>query len=275
MLAQICADSLGVDPASIDVVMGDTGAIAMGIGASASRQAVNAGSSALVASREVAEKLRGLAAGRLEAAPDDIELMGGSARVRGVAALSVGFPELANAVYGTPGYALPAGASPGLEATAALPFDALSYANGCHVAEVEADPETGRVAILRYAVVHDCGRMINPLIVDGQVRGGVAHGLGNAILERIAFDGDAQPLTATLADYMIPGAADLPPIEIRHLESPSAHNPLGVKGVGESGTVPATAAVAAAIEDALAPFAVEVTEVPIRPDALARMCREA
>ena len=250
MLAQICADSLGVDPASIDVVMGDTGAIAMGIGASASRQAVNAGSSALVASREVAEKLRGLAAGRLEAAPDDIELMGGSARVRGVAALSVGFRELANAVYGTPGYALPAGASPGLEATAALPFDALSYANGCHVAEVEADPETGRVAILRYAVVHDCGRMINPLIVDGQVRGAASRtAWANAILERIAFDGDAQAAhTATLADYMIPGAADLPPIEIRHLESPSAHNPLGVKGVGESGTVPATAAVAAAIE---------------------------
>ena len=275
MLAQICADSLGVDPASIEIVMGDTGAIAMGIGASASRQAVNAGSSALVASREVADKLRALAAGRLEAAPDDIELADGRARVRGVAALSVGFAELANAVYGTPGYALPAGASPGLEASAALPFDALSYANGCHVAEIEVDPETGHVAILRYVVVHDCGRMINPLIVDGQVRGGVAHGIGNAMLERIAFDRDAQPLTATLADYMIPGATDLPPIDVRHLESPTAHNPLGVKGVGESGTVPAAAAVAAAVEDALAPFAVEVTEIPIRPDALARMCREA
>ena len=275
MLAQICADCLGVDPASIDVVMGDTRAIAMGIGASASRQAVNAGSSALVASREVADKLRALAAGRLEAAPDDIELAGGSARVRGVAALSVGFAELANAVYGTPGYALPAGASPGLEATAALPFDALSYANGCHVVEVEVDPETGRVEILRYVVVHDCGRMINPLIVDGQVRGGVAHGLGNAILERIAFDRDAQPLTATLADYMIAGAAELPSIAIRHLESPSAHNPLGVKGVGESGTVPAAAAVAAAVENALAPFAVEVTEIPLRPDALARAVAQA
>ncbi|MCY4548022.1 MAG: xanthine dehydrogenase family protein molybdopterin-binding subunit [Defluviicoccus sp.] len=273
MLAQICADRLGVDPGSIDVVMGDTGAMAIGIGASASRQAVNAGSSALTAAGEVADKLRSLAALRLEAAPDDIELVGGSARVRGVAALSVGFGDLANAVYGTPGYALPAGAAPGLEATAALPFDALSYANGCHVAEVEADPETGHVAILRYVVVHDCGRMINPLIVDGQVQGGVAHGIGSAILERIAFDREAQPLTATLADYMIPGAAELPPVAIRHLESPTGLNPLGVKGVGESGTVPAAAAIAAAVEDALAPFAVEVTEVPIRPDALARMCR--
>ena len=255
--------------------MGDTGAMAIGIGASASRQAVNAGSSALTAAREVADKLRTLAAGHLEAAPDDIELVDGSARVRGVAELSVGFGELANAVYGTPGYALPAGASPGLEATAALPFDALSYANGCHVAEIEADPETGHVAILRYVVVHDCGRMINPLIVDGQVQGGVAHGIGTALLERIVFDGEAQPLTATLADYMIAGAAELPPIAIRHLESPTGLNPLGVKGVGESGTVPAAAAVAAAVEDALAPFAVEVTEIPIRPDALARMCRAA
>ena len=270
MLAQICADGLGVDPASIDIAMGDTGAIAMGIGASASRQAVNAGSSAFEAAREVADKLRTLAAGHLEAAPDDIELVDGAARVRGVAELSVGFAELANAVYGTPGYALPAGAAPGLEATRAVPFDALSYANGCHVAEVEADPETGRVAVLRYVVVHDSGRMINPLIVDGQVHGGVAQGLGNAMLERIAFDSEAQPLTATLADYMIPGAAEMPPITVRHIESPTAHNPLGVKGVGESGTVPATAAVAAAVEDALAPFAVAVDEVPLRPDALAR-----
>ena len=270
MLAQICADSIGVDPGSIEVVMGDTGAIAMGIGASASRQAVNAGSSALLAAREVADKLRTLAAGRLEAAPDDIELVDGRAQVRGVADLSVGFPELANSVYGTPGYSLPAGAAPGLEATAAVPFDALSYANGCHVAEVEADPETGRVAIVRYVVVHDSGRMINPLIVDGQVQGGVAHGLGNAILERIEFDRDAQPLTTTLADYMIPGACDLPSIAILHLDSPTGHNPLGVKGVGESGTVPAAAAVAAAIEDALASFAVEVDEVPVRPHRLAR-----
>ncbi len=269
MLAQICADSLGLDPAAVEVVMGDTGAIAMGIGASASRQAVNAGSSALQAAGAVADKLRTLAAARLEVAPDDVELAGGRAQVRGVADLSVGFSDLANAVYGTPGYALPAGAAPGLEATAATPFDALSYANGCHVAEVEVDAETGRVAIVRYIVVHDCGRMINPLIVDGQVRGGVAQGLGNAVLERIAFDGEAQPLTATLADYMIAGACDLPRIAIRHLESPTAHNPLGVKGVGESGTVPATAAVAAAIEDALAPFAVEVNDIPVSPDRLA------
>ena len=270
MLAQICADRIGVDPGSIEVIMGDTGAIAMGIGASASRQAVNAGSSALEAAGEVADKLRTLAAGRLETAPDDIELVDGRARVRGVAELSVGFQDLANAVYGTPGYALPAGAAPGLEATKAVPFDALSYANGCHVAEIEVDPETGRVEIVRYIVVHDCGRMINPLIVDGQVQGGVAQGLGNAILERIEFDRDAQPLTTTLADYMIAGACDLPSIAIHHLESPTDHNPLGVKGVGESGTVPATAAVAAAIEDALGPFAVEVNEVPVRPDVLAR-----
>ena len=158
--------------------------------------------------------------------------MDGRARVRGVAELSVGFQDLANAVYGTPGYALPAGAAPGLEATKAVPFDALSYANGCHVAEIEVDPETGRVEIVRYIVVHDCGRMINPLIVDGQVQGGVAQGLGNAILERIEFDRDAQPLTTTLADYMIAGACDLPSIAIPSPRIADRSQPAGRQGGG-------------------------------------------
>ena len=270
MLAQICADRLGVAPGEIEVVAGDTTAIPYGIGASASRQAVNAGSSAFQASVAIEDRLKSLAAAKLEAAPDDIELVGGRARVRGVAALSVGFGELANAVYGTPGYSLPPGATPGLEETAAVTFEALTYANGCHVCEVEVDADTGHVAIRRYIVVHDCGRMINPMIVDGQVEGGVAHWLGNAILEWMGFDAEAQPLTATLADYLIASAPEMPRIAIRHFESPSDHNPLGVKGVGESGTVPATAAAAAAIDDALRDFGVRISEMPVRPQDLAR-----
>ena len=270
MLAQICAERLGVAPAEIAVIAGDTAASATGIGASASRQAVNAGSSAHLAAVALEDRVKRLAAGVLEVAPDDVELAGGRARVRGVAALSVGLGALAEAVYGTPGYSLPAGAAPGLEETAAATFDSLSYANGCHVCEVEVDAETGRVAVRRYVVVHDCGRMINPMIVDGQVVGGLAHGLGNALLERMGFDEQAQPTTTTLADYIVTGAVEMPRAAIRHFESPSDHNPLGIKGVGESGTVPATAALAAAVEDALLPFAVRISETPVDPADLAR-----
>ena len=269
MLAQIAAEPLGMAPADLRVIAGDSTVSATGIGASASRQAVNAGSSARLAAEALADRVRRLAAGRLETAPEDIELAAGRARVRGAAALSVGFGELANAVYGTPGYALPQGARPGLEESAAPVFDALTYANGCHACEVEVDAETGRIAVLRYIVVHDCGRMVNPMIVDGQIAGGVVHGLGNALLERMVFDSDAQPLTATLADYAAAGATTVPRIAIRHIESPSDHNPLGIKGVGESGTVPAAAAVAAAVEDALRPYGIQVSEVPIDTAALA------
>ncbi len=275
MLAQICADRLGAAPDDIAVILGDSAAVPTGIGASASRQAVNAGSSAHLAAGVLADRVRALAADMLEAAPADIELAGGRARVRGAPQLAVGFDALASAVYGTPGYALPTGAQPGLEETAAVPFTALAYANGTHVCEVEVDVETGRIEVLRYLVVHDCGRMINPMIVDGQIVGGVVHGLGNALFERMAFDSEAQPQTTTLADYLLAGAAETPRIAIRHLESPTDHNPLGIKGVGESGTVPATSVVAQAVENALAGYGVRISETPIAPQEILRQIARA
>jgi carbon-monoxide dehydrogenase large subunit len=150
-----------------------------------------------------------------------------------------------------------------------------AYSNGTHVAEVEVDIATGQVRVIRYCVVHDCGRVINPVIVEGQIQGGVAHGIGNALLERMVYDDHAQPLTANLADYMLPFATDVPRVEIQHLESLSPLNPLGVKGAGEGGTIPAPAAIIAAIEDALGPFGIAIEQTPIMPVCLIELLRES
>jgi carbon-monoxide dehydrogenase large subunit len=273
MLAQVTANLFGVAIEDVHVVAGDTAAIALGHGASSSRQAVTAGSSAFLAAREVRDKARRIAAHLLEAAEEDLEFDGGRVRVKGTDA-SVGLADLANAVAGTPGYAMPGGLEPGLEATRSFVVEQLTYPNGSHVVEVEVDPDTGAVEIVRYVVVHDCGRMISETLVDGQVLGGVAHGIGNALFERMGFDASAQPQTTTLADYLMPTAAELPRLEISHQVSPTPFNPLGVKGVGESGTVPAAAAIIAAVEDALRPFGVTVAETPILPERLVELIAE-
>jgi carbon-monoxide dehydrogenase large subunit len=167
-----------------------------------------------------------------------------------------------------PGYAMPGGLSPGLEATSYFLPSQSTYCNGTHVAEVEVDPETGAVRIVRYTVAHDSGRLINPLVVDGQVEGGVAHGIGNALYEWMRYDQQAQPLTTTFADYLLPLAGDVPALTLAHLETPSPLNPLGLKGAGEGGTIPAAAALIAAIENALAPFELRLAECPITPERI-------
>ena len=267
-LAQICAEQLGVAVDEVSVTAGDTAAVSLGLGAFASRQAVTAGSSVHVAAAAVRDKALTVAAHLLEAAEDDLELAGGRIRVRGVADLSVGLGDVARAVQGVPGFALPGGVSPGLEACAAFTPDTLTYCNGTHVAEVEVDPETGAVAIVNYVVVHDSGRLINPMIVDGQICGGLVHGLGNALFERMRFDDSGQPVTTNFAEYLLPTAPDVPAIDLSHMESPAPGNPLGVKGAGEGGTIPAPAAIASAIEDALAPFGVHIAELPVTPDRI-------
>ena len=141
--------------------------------------------------------------------------------------------------------------------------------------EVEVDAATGEVKILRYVVAHDCGRLINPLLVDGQIRGGVAHGIGNALHEHMRFDSEAQPVTTNYADYLLPGATDLPSIEVIHLETPSPLNPIGVKGAGEGGTIPATACVISGVEDALAPFGVTLNEHPVSPQRIVELIGKA
>jgi len=260
----------------VTVVTGDTAVIPMGIGTFASRIAVNAGSSVYVASKEVREKIVKLASNLLEAAPDDLELAGGRVFVKGMPSRGVTFAEMAHiAVGGMPGYTMPGGLSPGLEATSYFLPSQSTYCNGSHVAEVEVDVETGAVRILRYTVAHDSGRLINPLVVDGQVEGGVAHGVGNAFFEWMRYDESAQPLTTTFADYLLPVAADVPAVTLAHLETPSPLNPLGLKGAGEGGTIPAAAALIAAVENALEPFGIRLTGSPITPERILELLRSA
>jgi carbon-monoxide dehydrogenase large subunit len=274
-LAQICAEELGVRPEHATVVAGDTAAAPLGLGAFASRQLVTAGSSVLLAAKAVAAKARALAAHLLEAAEHDLELRDGQVRVIGAPDLAVGLGELARVLKGAPGYPFPPDLEPGLEARSTFRTDALAYANACHVAEVEVDVETGGVRVLRYVAMQDSGRLINPLIVDGQVRGGVVHGVGNAVLERMGYDEAGQPLTTTFQDYLLATSVEAPPIETFYRESPSPLNPLGVKGAGEVGTIPTAAAVVSAIEDALTPFGVRISEVPVSPQRLVELIASA
>ncbi|HEY6863613.1 MAG TPA: xanthine dehydrogenase family protein molybdopterin-binding subunit, partial [Burkholderiales bacterium] len=275
MLAQVVAEQLGADLANVTVTTGDTAAIALGLGGSNSRQTVTAGSSAHVAAVKVREKTLAIAAQLLEAAAEDLEIAGDHVRVKGVPDMKVSLAKIARSVAGTAGFTLPGGISPGLEATEHVVIDDMAHANGTAVAEVEVDIETGRVDVLRYVSVHDCGRMVHPTLVDGQIAGGTAHGIGNALYEWMGYDADAQPVTTTFADYLLVTATEMPRVEIAHQESPSPLNPLGVKGVGECGVVPVTAAIASAVEDALAPFGVRVTQTPMLPAQIAAMIEEA
>src|SRR5262247_25345 len=258
-LAQICASELGLQAQDITVVPGDTGGVSLGLGAFASRQTVTAGSSVLLAARAVADKAKRVASHLLEAAEHDLELADGEVRVQGAPQLAVKLAEIARILQGAPGYGFPPGIDPGLESDIKFRTDALAYANGCHVAEVEVDIETGWVCIARYVALHDSGTLINPMIVDGQVHGGIAHGIGNALFEWMGYDETGQPVTTTFADYLLPTAREVPRMETIYRQTPSPLNPLGVKGVGEVGTIPAAAAVISAVEDALRPFAVRIT----------------
>ena len=274
-LSQIVADQVGCRMQDIIMAAGDTTAISQGVGAFASRQAVNAGSSALVAGKSVREQVIALAARVLGVAHDEIDLDDGHATARGGNRPSISLGELARLAQGMPGFSLPAGERPGLEHTAYFAPPQASYCNGTHVAEVEVDPFTGGVSITRYTVAHDSGNVINPLIVDGQVQGGVAHGIGNALFEQMQYDGAAQPLTTTFQDYLLPGACDVPACSIEHVETPNPLNPLGVKGAGEGGTIPAPAAIIAAIEDALSPFSVRFAQMPLTPNRIVEELRKA
>jgi len=274
-LAQICAEELGVTPDMVDVVMGDTGAMPRGAGTYASRIVVVAGSSVRIASREVVGKLKALAAAKFKVDPESLEVLDGKVRITGTQGDEVSFADLAKMVSGMPGFVLPPGVAADLEASSYFAPAQATYSNGSHVAEVEVDAETGLVTILNYVVVHDCGTVVNPMLVDGQVQGGVAHGVGNAILERMVFDTEGNPLTTTFADYLMPTAEIVPDCKIIHMESPTPLNPLGAKGAGEGGTIPAPAAIIAAVEDALKPFGIRITEAPISPERIIALIAQA
>ncbi len=279
--AQVVADELGADVADVEVISGDTRRFAWGVGTFASRGAVTAGNAMHVAARAVAEKAKKIAADHLEAAPEDLELVGGSVRVKGspdraipLAAVAVlsnpvryafgGGTEAATqfAARARPGPPLREGEEPGLEATGYYSPPGSTWASGCHAAYVRVDPKTFRLEILKYVVVHDCGRVINPLVLQGQIEGGVAQGIGGAFYERLAYDSDGQLRNASFMEFLMPYATEIPDIEIDHIETPSPLNPLGVKGAGEAGVIPVGAVLASAIEDALG---VPVTEMPQSP----------
>jgi aerobic carbon-monoxide dehydrogenase large subunit len=209
-----------------------------------------------------------VASSMLEVSPDDLELVGGAVRVKGVPGLSRTLKQIAHALDGVAGFALPANVTPGLAAATDYQPPALTYTNGAHVVEAEVDAETGRVRLTRYVVVHDCGRMINPMMVEGQIHGGVVHGISATLLEWMRYDAHGQPLTVTFADYLLPTSDVVPNIEIHHMESPTPLNPLGVKGAAESGTIGAPAAIVSAIEDALRPLQVRITDLPVTPARL-------
>jgi aerobic carbon-monoxide dehydrogenase large subunit len=261
--AQICADTLGIPFEHVTVVGGDTAAVPFGVGTFASRSGVTAGNSIADAANAVRAKVVTAAAALLEAAEADIEIEDGRVFVRGAPATAVPLARVVQAAI--PTFARPGVASADFDAIAYHHVPTVTYASAVHVAQVEVQPDTGAVRLLRYVVAHDCGTVINPIIVEGQVHGGVAQGVGGAMFEEIAYDADGQLLSGTLMDYVVPRADDLPPIECVHLEYPSPRNPLGTKGLGEGGAISPPAAIANAIDDALAPLGVRVTATPALP----------
>lgn len=273
-LAQLIGDELGVDPASVRIVHGDTDRTPYGWGTFASRSLVISGGAVKLAAGRLRAKLAAVAAAELEAAPEDIVISGGRAAVKGAgAAAGVDVAELARIAYHA-SHRLEAGMSPGLAETAT--YDpAGTFSNACHAAVVEVDRETGGVRIERFVVVEDAGVLINPMIVDGQLHGGVAQGIAGALYEEIVYDEDGNILTGSLLDYLPPTMAETPEIEIHHLVTVSDATLTGAKGLGEGGTIGAPAAVINAVSDALRPLGVEVNETPATPSRLRRLIRQS
>jgi carbon-monoxide dehydrogenase large subunit len=261
--AQITADALGVPIEWVTVIGGDTAAVPFGVGTFASRSGVTAGNSIADAARQVRGKLVEAAAALLEAAAADVEIEDGRAFVRGAPTSAVDLGRVVQASI--PTFAKPGVVTPDFEASSYHHVPTVTYASAVHVAQVEVDPGTGYVKLIKYVVAHDCGKVINPVIVEGQVHGGVAQGVGGALFEEMAYDAEGQLLTGTLMDYLIPTSMDLPAIDTVHLEFPSPRNPLQMKGVGEGGAISPPAAIANAIDDALAPFKVRITDTPASP----------
>jgi carbon-monoxide dehydrogenase large subunit len=264
-LGQIIADELGVPLDAVTVLSGDTAMVPYGGGTWASRGMPIGGSATLLAARALGDKIRRLAAALLEAHAEDIELGDGRASVRGSPDRGLGFGELARTVHFRSNALR--GLEPSLEATVHYANPAAwTFTNGAHLAMVEVDVETGKVRVLKYVAVDDCGRIVNPALVEGQIAGGIVQGIGGALWEHCAYDAAGQLLTTTLMDYAVPTAVDIPPIEVHHLETPAPGLAGGFKGAGEAGTTGAPAAILNAVNDALAPFGVMITEQPITPE---------
>jgi aerobic carbon-monoxide dehydrogenase large subunit len=272
-LTQVIADELGALPEDIRIVQGDSAAVAHGTGTYASRSAVLAGGAATLACRELRDKAARAAAHLLQASPGDIEAADGRLTVAGKGSF-VTFRQLAKAVYSSMD-GLPREAREELEVTKTYDSVFGTTTSATHIATVEIDPQTFKVELLPYYVAEDCGRLINPMIVDGQVHGAVAQGIGAALYEEVVHDENGQILTASLADYVIPAASEVPPIHVAHLESESPQTVGGFRGMGEGGTIGAPAAIANALADALSPLGIEIFELPVTPERLFRLIEAA
>ncbi|MGH9025512.1 MAG: xanthine dehydrogenase family protein molybdopterin-binding subunit, partial [Acidimicrobiia bacterium] len=266
-IAQVVAEELGVDFDSVKVVQGDTAEAPFGPGTGGSRTAVMVGGATRRAAGEVRAKVVEVASHLMEAAPADLEVKGGVISVRGTPARAVPFAEVARIAYLEPD-ALPDGVEPGLEAsvrfTSEQPF---TWSNACHLCTVEIDRATGLVEVLRYIVSEDCGVMINPMVVEGQIAGGVAQGIGGVLYEHFVYDEEGNPLTTTFLDYLVPTAAEMPELEYGHVETAS-NMPGGHKGMGEGGAIGSPPAVFNAVADALAPLGVRPTRTPLGPSEI-------
>jgi len=260
--AQIVADKLGVDPAVVEVIHGDTSTGPEGRGTYGSRSLATGGEAVARATDKVVAKAKAIVAAELEAAPEDIEVSGDKFSVRGSPDKGMALADIAGVAYIG---AVPEGMEPGLEETTFYDPENFVFPFGAHACLVDVDPETGKVKVVRYVAVDDCGRAINPMLIDGQVHGGVAYGIGQALYERVHYDDEGQLITGTFVDYALPTAAELPSFELDRTETPSPVNSLGVKGVGEAGTIAASAAVTNAVLDAIRPLGVEFINMPLSP----------
>jgi carbon-monoxide dehydrogenase large subunit len=261
-MAQIVADKLGVDPAVVEVVHGDTATGPEGRGTYGSRSLATGGEAVARATDKVATKAKAIVAAELEAAPEDIEVSGDRFSVRGSPDKGMALADIAGIAYIG---AVPEGLEPGLEETTFYDPENFVFPFGAHACVVDVDPETGKVKVIRYVAVDDCGRAINPMLIEGQVHGGVVYGIGQALYERVHYDEEGQLVTGTFVDYALPTAAELPSLETDRTETPSPVNSMGVKGVGEAGTIAASAAVTSAVIDALRPLGVEFINMPLSP----------
>ena len=275
-MAQVAHSVLGIDPENVRLVHGDTGLTPYSTGTWGSRSMVMSGGAVAAACDEIAGRVKAIAAKLLEVAAQDLVLENGHVRVAGTDR-KLALAEIAHVWYRKP-QLLPADVDPaGLEATAGYKakVDTGTFSYACHAATVAVDTETGHVEILDYVVVEDGGKLINPMIVDGQVFGGTAQGIGTALYEEMPFDAQGQPLATTLADYLLPGATEVPAIRIDHIETVSPHTRFGQKGIGEGGAIAPPAAIANAVNDALAPLGVEITESPLTPRRIAEAVMKA
>jgi carbon-monoxide dehydrogenase large subunit len=263
-IPQVVADTLGVDIDDVVLLQGDTATVPFGGGTGGSRSAVLYGGAAIEASGKIRDKVLRIAAHALEAAPEDLVLAHGAVSVAGVPSVSMSLADIARLAYmDLP--SLPPGLEPGLEASARFAPPPFTFSNAAHVCTCEVDGATGRTQVLRYIVSEDCGVMINPMVVHGQIAGGVVQGIGGVLYEHVVYDDQGNPLTATLLDYLLPSATEVPTIEYGHVETRASGNPGGFKGMGEGGAIGSPPALINAVADAVWPAGAKVTDQPLGP----------